>query len=81
MEYCVSKSYKNHNWSNIFLIIRLIFRLLMSISPSLSPLQTPLRYLKTLLLPLNMLVVALIAGRVSSPKGFWSEMDEDFGSF
>lgn len=27
--------------------------------------QTPLRYLKTLLLPINMLVVALIAGRVS----------------
>lgn len=27
--------------------------------------QTPVRYLKTLLLPINLLVVAVIAGRVS----------------
>ena len=32
---------------------------------SLSLPQTPIRYLRTLLLPINMLVVALIAWRVS----------------
>lgn len=37
----------------------------LSLSCSVSLAQTPVRYLKTLLLPVNLLVVAVIAGVVS----------------
>lgn len=56
----------------VFVRFKNIFRFLLP--PSLTSLyfpfpQTPLRYLKTVLLPINMLVVALIAGRVSRLSG------------
>uniref|UniRef100_A0A8D3CXZ1 Dpy-19-like 1, like (H. sapiens) n=1 Tax=Scophthalmus maximus TaxID=52904 RepID=A0A8D3CXZ1_SCOMX len=44
-------------------------------------LETPLRYLKTLLLPINLLVVVLVAGRVSLPKGFGLYLEKEMGEY
>ncbi|XP_070768471.1 dpy-19-like 1, like [Enoplosus armatus] len=43
-------------------------------------LETPLRYLKTLLLPINMLVVALIAWRVSLLVGFGPKLRNELNT-